>query len=127
MLTQIHTDCAADVSFRVFSTADRPTLKDLQLLKRRGGRRLRVLDTVAADWKFLATSLGFEGPVIRSIEMGALLQPEEACCQVFMRWLDGGDSLCEPVTWGTLIQCLIDAGLVDIAEELEEILSEYIV
>ena len=62
--------------------------------------------------------------MIRSIEMGAHFQPEEACHRVFTKWLDGGDGLCKPVTWGTLIQCLIDAGLVDIAEELEEILRE---
>ena len=56
--------------------------------------------------------------------MESLLKPKEACHRVFTKWLDGGDGLCKPVTWGTLIQCLIDAGLVDIAEELEEILRE---
>ena len=99
-------------------------MKDLQLLKCRSGRRLRVLDTVAADWRYLATSLGFEGPVIECVEIESLLQPEEACHQVFTKWLDGGDGLCKPVTWDTLIQCLIDAGLVDIAEKLKEILRE---
>ena len=100
-------------------------MKDLQLLKCRSGRRLRVLDTVAADWMYLAISLGFEGPVIECIEMESLMRPTEACHRVFTKWLDGGDGLCKPVTWDTLIQCLIDAGFVDTAEQLEEILCEW--
>lgn len=103
---------------------DMPTMRDLLLLKGRGGSTLRFITTVAADWKDLATCLGVAEPVIRSIEMGAFYQPTDACRQVLTKWLEGGDELRKPITWNTLIQCLWDAGLGDVACNLESILGE---
>lgn len=78
---------------------------------------------MAYKWKQLAMSLNFDGPKIESIDMGAMYKPEEACRQMLVKWLDGDDELKGPVTWGTLIQSLIDAGLVDMADRLKEIIS----
>ena len=66
-------------------------------------------------------SLDFNGPRIESIDQGALRMPEEACRQMLVKWLDGDNDLIGPVTWATLIQCMIDAGLVDMAERLKEL------
>jgi hypothetical protein len=38
-------------------------------------------------------------------------------------WLDESDDLRGPVTWDTLIQSTIDAGLMDMADRLKELIS----
>ena len=86
---------------------------------------MRVIEGAAYKWKELAMSLDFDGPRIESIDIGALCKPEEACRQMLVKWLDGDDDLKGPVTWATLIQCLIDAGpgLIDMADRLKELIE----
>ena len=84
---------------------------------------MRVIRDAAYKWRELAMSLNFDGPRIESIDMGALCKPEEACRQILVKWLDGDDDLRGPVTWSTLIQCMIDAGLVGMADRLKELIS----
>ena len=84
---------------------------------------MRAIEGVAYKWKELAMSLNFDGPRIESIDIGALCKPEEACRQMLVKWLDGDDDLRGPVIWATLIQCLIDAGLVDMADRLKELIE----
>ena len=54
--------------------------------------------------------------------MGTFHQPQDACIQMFSDWLVGGLGLREPITWATLIEVLIEAGLVDLAQDLEGII-----
>ena len=84
----------------------RPTLRELQLLQDCDGRQVRVIDSVAPHWKSLATSLGFDGARLQLIDMGAFCQPEDACRDMFIKWLNGERGLCTPITWATLIRCL---------------------
>lgn len=105
------------------SVDDKPKLSELQLLEGRDGGKVRVIEGVAHKWKNMATSLSFDGPRIESIDMGALKMTEDACRKMFVKWLDGDHDLKEPVTWATLIRCLIDAGLIDMADKLKEILN----
>ena len=84
---------------------------------------MRVIEGVAYKWKELAMSLDFDGPRIESIDMGAPCKPEEACRQMLVKWLDGDDNLRGPVTWDTIVQSMIDAGLVDMADKLKEIVN----
>lgn len=48
--------------------------------------------------------------------------PEDICHEMFVHWLDG-DSGSVEATWEALIQCLIEAGLVQVADDLKECLS----
>ena len=56
------------------------------------------------------------------IDQKALHDPREACREMFGHWLDGDDEL-EPVSWDSLVHCLIDAGCVDLADRLKEIMT----
>ena len=85
---------------------------------------MKVIEGVGDGWKDLAKSLDFDGPRIDSIDMEAPHeQSEEACQQMLTEWLDGDDDLRSPVTWATLIQSLIDAGLTDMAYRLKEFIN----
>lgn len=89
----------------------------------RSGRKVKVIEGVGDGWKELARSLDFSEARIDSIDTGASHeQPEEACQEMFAQWLDG-DDLRGPVTWDTLVQSMIEAGLVDMAEQLKELVS----
>ena len=75
-------------------------------LQDRDGRQVRVIDSVAPHWKSVATSLGFDGPRLQLIDMGAFYKPEDACREMFIKWLNGEEGLYKPITWATLISCL---------------------
>ena len=89
----------------------------------RGGRRVRAIEGVASKWEHLARSLKFDGPRIDSIRRDTHHQTEDACDRMLTKWLNGEHDLKGPVTWATLIQCLIDAGFIDIADSLKEIIN----
>ena len=103
---------------------DRPKLHELQLLEGVSGKKVKVMERVAPDWKRLAISLKFDESKIRIIEMDHKASTEDACQEMFMRWLDGGDDLAQPCTWDTLINCLKRAGLINIAKNLRAILRQ---
>jgi hypothetical protein len=89
---------------------DTPKLCDLDLLNLRDGRKVRIIKSVAAKWEALAVRFGFEGMIIITIRRETFYQPDDACCKMFIRWLNGELGLKRP-TWYNLIQCL---------EEIEE-------
>ena len=55
----------------------------------------------------VALALRFDYSVIRSIERDSLHVTEDACEEMFERWLNG--EACEPVTWERLVQALDEA------------------
>ena len=99
-----------------------PNLCQLQSLKGHGSKQVKVMHEVTPHWKEVAITLGFDGPGIEAIDQTAFRNPEDACHEMFVRWLDEDNGLV-PVTWGTLIQGLIDAGLVDVADSLKVCLN----
>ena len=101
-----------------------PKLQDLQLLEGNHGRIIRVMERVAPDWKELAIALGFDQSRIKTIEKDNKSSTEEACWEMFMRWLKGEHDLASPCTWYTLVKCLNRAGLRDIANCLKKILEQ---
>jgi hypothetical protein len=103
---------------------DRPTLHELQLLEGVDGRKVRVIERVAPDWKDLAIALGFDQSRIKTIEKDYRGSMEEACQEMFMRWLDGEHDLAQPCTWDTLIKCLRRAAFIDVASNLRAILNK---
>ena len=71
----------------------------------RDGRKVRIIKSIAVKWDALAIRFGFEGTMISTIRKGAFYQPDDACCKMFTRWLNGEEGLKRP-TWYNLIQCL---------------------
>lgn len=97
------------------------SLQALELLEGHGGRKVKVIDSVASQWTELAQTLGFRQDTIENIA-DTYMQCHEACREMFVKWLENNEGLKGPVSWSTLIQCLIDAGLVEIADSLMEVL-----
>ena len=108
---------------RVIVTDIRPRLDELQFLEGRDGHKIRVTERVAPDWRFLATALGFDESRIKIIEEDYGRSVEKSCQEMFIRWLNGEHDL-KPSTWGTLIQCLTQAGHDDVARSLKKILAK---
>ena len=92
----------------------KPKLSELQLLKFPDGNELRIMDTVAPKWKEVAIALGFDGPKIETIEMGAHYQPGDACLKMFIDWFFSGHDLA----WDSLIESLKAANLTETADVL---------
>ena len=82
-----------------------------------GGQKIKVVDTVALQWRELARSLGFGQDSIDCIA-DMYMDDCEACCEMLAKWLEGNENFKGPVTWKTFIQCLIGVGQVELAREL---------
>ena len=79
------------------------------------------MERVAAKWKDVAAALGFNGYRINSLELDVRHMSEDASREIFIRWLNGEHDLRRPITWTTLIQCLIEARLAEIAVKIKSI------
>ena len=93
-----------------------PEMWQLRSFVGRTGRLVRVVEEVSPDWEKLALALQFRGGVIRAVERNQHFQVEAACRTILQRWLDGESR--QPVTWGTLMECLEDIGHGSLASEL---------
>lgn len=82
------------------------------------------MERVAPDWKDLAIAFGFDQSRIKTIERDYKSSMEEACKEMFMRWLKGEHDLASPCTWRTLVKCLDRARLTDIANSLRKTLEQ---
>ena len=100
-------------------TGDKPQLHQLQEINTRDGRLVRVIESVAFKWEELAIALGFEGAVIERIKMDAFYKSKNCTMSMFKEWLNAESAGYEPATWTTIIQCLIDSELAEIAKDLE--------
>lgn len=76
---------------------------------------------VAARWKQLATRLHFRYYDIDRIQEDSLCQCENACFQVFSKWLSGYGR--KPTYWSTLLAVLKEAELPKVAKDLEVIIT----
>ena len=102
------------------SIAEKPKLYQLQCLQYQG-RRVKIIETVAAKWEEVALALHFEGNAIQNIQYDPHIRCIDSACRVMLqKWLDGEGHL--PVTWETLMDALVAAGFVTVVEDLQEIL-----
>ena len=105
MLTSIHV-CILneqwyDYSVPLHAISDsRPTIQELQTLHYNRGT-LKIIQSTAAKWNTLAIELNFDEPVIRSIERDTHCKCEDACHEMFVRWLR-----TKRVNWQSLISAL---------------------
>ena len=83
-----------------------------------------MIEGVAAQWEALALALHFESSVIEYVRRDAFHQTEDACRKLLQRWLEGQEGTRQPVNWATLIDSLLEAGIVDIAEILKGVVEE---
>ena len=95
---------------------DRPETWQLQRFVGVGGRPVRVVENVCADWEKLSLALQFHGGVIRAVERSQHFQVGAACLTILQKWLDGEGR--QPVTWETLIGCLEGIGHSTLASDL---------
>jgi hypothetical protein len=80
-----------------------------------------VIERVGSNWEFVADQLNIESHLIDTIKMESHFQVNSACRKMFIKWLDGIG--LQPITWRTLIDALDDAGLPEVAHELNIIIS----
>ena len=90
------------------------------MLEFASGKKLRIMESVAPQWKQMAVALGFSVAKIKSIEKSKQCQTDDASFEIFSCWLEGEHDL-KPPTWDVLTQCLKQANLLDIAEMLNNI------
>lgn len=102
-------------------TDKQPTLRQLMLLKSLSGKHVRIIDEIAAYWKYFGVYLDFD-------EMGYTLDcidrdhqsNVQLCCQQMMReWLNGNSR--QPATWATLIERLKVVGHCSLAKHVEDV------
>ena len=96
---------------------DRPEMWQLQSFVGVGGRPVRVMENVCADWEKLALALQFRGGVIRAVRESERPLVESACRCILERWSVDGEGR-QPVTWETLVGCLEDIGHSTLASDL---------
>ena len=69
-------------------------------------------------------ALGFKYHTIATVGRDHAKDAKGACHQILSLWLEETEEgLIEPVTWTTLIQCLVDVELSRLAEELNRIFT----
>ena len=78
------------------------------------------MEKVAPVWKKTAITLGFDEAKISTIEIGSHYKPEDATLEMFSLWLKGAQHL-KPATWSTLITCLKDVKLNELANLLNNL------
>ena len=95
-----------------------PKLHQLHLLERHG-KRVKVIDMVAAEWDSVALRLHFESYDISRIERDHPQQCVQASITLFTEWIKGKGR--QPSSWHTLIEALKETRLQSVASDLESI------
>ena len=90
------------------------------MIEGRGGRRIKVIDSIGSQWEELAKALDMEQEDIDTIKTTHGDNDEEACRAMLATWLEGNNG---EVSWTVFIQALIDAGLPDLADSLKDVLQ----
>ena len=103
----------------IYITDNKPQLCQLKEIKTHDGRLVRIIDSVAFKWEELAITLGFGGAAIERIKIDAFYKSKDCTIAMLKEWLNEESASCVPATWTTIIQCLIDSELAEIAKDLE--------
>lgn len=104
-----------------YSAENKPDIRQLQCLKV-GKERLKIIQTVSSSWKNLAICLNFSDDVVQIIEHDHASRCEQACLEVFRRWLNGEG--CQDITWETLIEALVDADRDTLAKQVRAVFKQ---
>ena len=93
-------------------------IKALEELEGRGGRKVRVVESIGSEWEEVAKALDMGQEDIDMIKARHLDDDEEACREMLATWLEGNNG---EVSWTALIQALIDSGLPELADSVKDI------
>ena len=102
---------------------DEVTLGKLLLMKLPNGERVKIVETIAKDWRIVGCQLNFDRAGNRlSIIEGQKSNNPIACCEaMFQHWLNGNG--VKPATWKTLIDILEDCDYIALKEQVERAFS----
>ena len=103
-----------------------PSLRDLTVLKTRSGERLRIIKSLAPDWKAFGVYLNFDatGSQLSLIEaQHGRHNPQTCCSDMMIHWLQGNGQ--QPATWRTLLALLEDGERANLAEQIRQELIDY--
>ena len=96
----------------------KPTLAQLTMMKTATGEKIKIIESVAPQWKELGDLLDFdpEGRTLELIEANNQLKGHVACCrEMFVTWLKGKG---KETTWEVLIELLNDTGQSELAKQV---------
>ena len=88
----------------------KPTLAQLTRMKTTTGEKIKIIESVAPQWKELGDLLDFdpEGRTLELIEANHQMNGVVACCrEMFVHWLKGKG---REATWEVLIELFPQAG-----------------
>ena len=101
----------------------KPTLAQLTIMKNATGEKIKIIESVAPQWKQLGDLLDFdpEGRTLELIEANNQLKGHVACCrEMFITWLKGKG---KEVTWEVLIELLEDIDQSELAKKVNTALD----
>lgn len=83
---------------------------------------MKIIQKLGVDWTKVASSLQFEYSVVSTIEFDYSHRTEQACEQMFHRWLNG--EACETITWERLIEAFYDSEHAVLADKVKKMLEK---
>ena len=93
-------------------------IQSLEVLEGRGGRKVRVVESIGSEWEEVAKALDMGQEDIDMIKSTHSDNDEEACREMLATWLEGNIG---EVSWTAFTQALIDAGLPELADTLKDV------
>ena len=89
------------------------------MLKSADGKKIRIIKSMARDWRQLGILLDFDssGTELDIIDKRHHSDPELCCQAMFQHWLKGNGK--EPHTWRNLIELIDDCDHEVLAKEIE--------
>ena len=106
-------------------TAMKPTLAELKIMKTTTGEKIKIIESVAPQWKELGDLLDFDpdGQTLKLIEANNQLRgPVAYCREMFVTWLQGKG---REATWEVLIELLDDIDHSELAKTVTTALHHY--
>ena len=106
-----------------FLTALKPTLAKLTIMKTTKGEKIKIIASVAPQWKELGDLLDFdpEGRTLELIEVNNQQKGYVACCrEMFVYWLKGKG---RKATWEVVIELIDDINQSELAKKVKNALD----
>lgn len=97
-----------------------PTLLNIQALEvieGHRGRKVKLIDSIGDQWEEVAKALDMNQENIDNIKTIHSDKDIVACHAMLTTWLEGSS---DEVSWTALIQALNDAGLLELADSLRD-------
>ena len=102
-----------------------PRLSKLVCMTTPGGKKVKIIESVATQWKNFGAHLDFDhvGNRLGIIADTERERPELCCQSMFQYWLNGNGV---PATWSRLIRILENCRLNVLATEVKEVLQSVV-